>query len=71
MWRDRRAWRPEVRREMYDPKDETNAQTDEMTCDAIASWATAMLKGMRECPIKKDHLDSEIRGNTRRGTRAR
>ena len=43
---------------MYDPKDETNAQTDEMTCDAIASWATAMLKGMRECPIK-DYLDSE------------
>ena len=58
LWRDRRAWRPEVRREMYDPKDETNAQTDEMTCDAIASWATAMLKGMRECPIK-DYLDSE------------
>ena len=58
MRRDRRAWRPEVRREMYDPKDETNAQTDEMACDAIAAWATAMLKGMRECPIK-DYLDSE------------
>jgi len=35
--RDRRAWRSEVRREMHDPKDETNAQTDEMTCDAMIS----------------------------------
>ena len=35
--RDRRAWRSEVRREMHDPKDEINAQTDEMTCDAMIS----------------------------------
>ena len=42
---------------MYEPKDETNVQTDELTCDAIKTWAEAMLKGMRECPIA-DYLDS-------------
>ena len=51
------AWRPLVRKELYDPEDPTNIESDEATVASLEAWCTAMLKSMAECPVS-DYLDS-------------
>ena len=51
------AWRPIVRKEMYDPEDPTNIESTEATVVSIEAWAEAMLKAMEGCPVS-DYLDS-------------